>query len=196
MFPDLFTIRIGTGSVPALVFLLSWTAEERMREVSCSNTLIQVSPGCHNRCRFREAILPQVWRPTAGYSVLIDLWGWVVALKAEGGGGGKEISTLISCFVILSDCSSLCTHHGYRTSVLRLLVQIIDRRLLEAVHLVFQSGLPDDVSLLLYLFLQEYIICTDRTGSRLPTGRHLAVLMSQVFCVALDQFFQAFVDRQ
>lgn len=44
------------------------------------------------------------------------------------------------------------------TTILRSLVQMIDRRCLEAVHLDPQSGISDDVSLLPYLFLQEYII--------------------------------------
>jgi len=73
-------------------------------------------------------------------------------------GGSKVVFTRISCLAILSDCSSLCTYQGYFTTVLHLHVQMIDRLCLQAVHLGFQSGIPDDVSLLSYLFLQEYII--------------------------------------
>lgn len=73
-------------------------------------------------------------------------------------GWSKVVFTRISCLAIVSDCSSLCTYQGYFTTVLHLLVQMIDGRCLQAVHLGFQSEVPDEVSLLSYLFLPEYMI--------------------------------------
>jgi len=125
---------------------------------------------------------------------------WFLRLSScvEIKGGCKAVFTRISCLAILSDCSSLCTYQDYFTPVLHLLVQMTDRRCLQAVHLGFQSGIPDDVSLLSYLFLQEYVIPSMYRQNRqqVATGRQLAVLMPQVFCVALDQFFHALVDRR
>ena len=69
-----------------------------------------------------------------------------------------SVTALLLKTKALSNCSSSCDYQGYRTAILRLLVQVIDRRCLEAIHLGFQSGIPDDVALLSYLSLQEFII--------------------------------------